>query len=226
MNTDLVVHRLGVVEYSKGLELMENARLRVAEKCAPGGGELLVLQHPPVVTLGHRPLLEDLKIGPLELKTLGISYFKTDRGGSATVHELGQIVVYPVVKLDPKRLGPKRFVNLLEEAMILAAAQFGVEAARDAVNPGIWVERNKLGAIGIRIVHGVVTHGLAFNVCNDLSTFAHVVPCGLVDRGVTTLARETGREGVLGASRQAFFDAVETRLVTELNRLLANEAVG
>jgi lipoate-protein ligase B len=187
----LTLRPLGLLRYADALHLMEEVHARIKETAAPGEGELLVVEHPPVVTMGNRFLPEDMILAQADLLARGIDFHKIDRGGSVTVHEPGQAVVYPLVKLDRLRLGAKAFVHALEEAMILLCAEFGVVASRDPMNPGVWVGQNKIGAIGIRINGSVTKHGLAFNVVNDLSTFASIVPCGLRGRGVTTLARES-----------------------------------
>jgi lipoyl(octanoyl) transferase len=187
----LTLRPLGLLRYADALRLMEEAHARIRETAAPGEGEILVVEHPPVVTMGNRFLPEDMILTQAELLARAIDFHKIDRGGSVTVHEPGQVVIYPLVKLDRVRLGAKAFVHALEEAMILLCAEYGFVAARDALNPGVWVGENKIGAIGIRILEGVTKHGLAFNVVNDLSTFASIVPCGLRGRGVTTLAQES-----------------------------------
>jgi lipoate-protein ligase B len=181
---------LGLMPYADALEVMKNTHARVLEKACPGDGEILVVEHPPVVTLGNRPLEHDVLAARVELEKIGIDFFKTERGGSATVHEPGQCVVYPVVKLQGSKLGAKKFVWCLEEAMILFCASKGVVATRDPINAGVWVGNNKIGAIGIRVDRGVTMHGLALNICNTLSTFQFVTPCGLQGRGVTSLQIE------------------------------------
>jgi lipoyl(octanoyl) transferase len=213
------VFRLGLVDYSRGLQLMEEARLRVAKECGPKQGEILSLQHPAVVTLGNRPLEQDLVTSAAALGEVGVEFFKTTRGGSATVHEPGQAVVYPVLKLDSKRFGPKQLVHVLEQAMIDTAAHFGIACVRDCGQPGVWVGHNKLGALGIRVLEGVSIHGLALNVTNDLSTFRHVIPCGLRERGVTSFRNELPLKEVSGAG---FFEKVESQLLTSLAGLLQN----
>lgn len=186
----LPIQQLGLVRYAEALRLMNEAHGRVKQGAAVGRGEILLVEHPPVVTMGNRFLPEDMILGEDDLLARGIDFHRIDRGGSVTVHEPGQAVVYPILKLGPK-LGPKAFVHALEDAMITLCAEYGFEAARDAVNPGVWVAMNKIGAIGIRIDGGVSKHGLAFNVTNTLSAFETIVPCGLRGRGVTNLERES-----------------------------------
>jgi lipoyl(octanoyl) transferase len=182
--------KFGIEPYLVAMRAMMQAHSNVC-----GGGEevLIVTEHFPVVTMGNREIVGDLVSSPELLATLGVEFVQTDRGGSVTVHEPGQAVVYPIVRLDSAQLSVKRFVWILEEAMIRVASRFGVEALRNPCNAGVWVGNNKIGAIGIRISNHVSRHGLAFNVNNSLDTFRHVVPCGLRERGVTSLERELSK---------------------------------
>ena len=193
----LAVENLGLVRYAQALEKMNAEHQRIVLRVPPGSGVILRVEHPPVVTMGNRYVPGDMVLPEEALPARGIDFHRIDRGGSVTVHEPGQAVIYPLVKLDSVRLGVKRFVWCLEEAMIEVCAEFGVVAARDAANPGVWVGSDKVGAVGIRVASGVSKHGLAFNVCNDLSTFATIVPCGLRGKGVTSLAKLSGERGLL-----------------------------
>ena len=213
----LPIRRLGLLRYADALAFMNETHARVVESSAPGDGEILVVEHPPVVTMGNRPMAADMILSEAELNARGIDFHKIDRGGSVTVHEPGQAVVYPVVKLDRARLGAKAFVSALESAMIALCAEHGFMAARDPLNPGVWVGGDKIGAIGIRIAGGVTKHGLAFNVNGNLSTFAAVVPCGLRGRGVTSLALQAG---VLRRSIPLDFETVAQRLATLVRETL------
>lgn len=150
-------------------------------------GVILVVQHPPTVTMGKRELYADMLVPPEQLKFKGVAFHKIDRGGSVTVHEPGQVVIYPIFHVQEYQQTVRSYVHLLEEAMIETAALFGVQVQRDDINPGVWVEQNKIGAIGIRIKDKVTKHGIAFNVINSLETFANIVPCGLHGRGVINL---------------------------------------
>lgn len=177
---------LGLIPYVEALNLMEQLHTEVANS-PKHEGFLLVLQHPPTVTMGKRELLSDMKIPPEELKYKGVYYHKIDRGGSVTVHEPGQIVIYPIINLDYSKHTIRSFVTALEQAMIETCAHYDVLASRDKINAGVWVEKNKVGAVGIRVLNKVTKHGLAFNVINNLDTFSYIVPCGLRERGVINL---------------------------------------
>ncbi len=211
------VKRLGVVPYARGLALQEEAaRPLRAGRDAPE--MLLVLQHQAVITLGRNSGREDLRLAEDELRRRGIDVVQTDRGGHATLHSPGQLVVYPILHLRRRGLGPARLVELLEEAMIETCRTFGVVAGRLPPHPGVWVERagrppSKLGAIGLRISGGVSTHGIAFNAANDLRLFETIVPCGLQGLGVTSLAVELGRPVSPAAVEDALVWAVQSELL-------------
>ena len=153
---------------------------------------LMLLEHPPTYTLGRRALEEDLVWDDASLRARGIQVFKVDRGGRATYHGPGQLVGYPILGLG-ERYDVLSYLRKLEEVLIRTAADLGVDADRDLENTGVWVGRNKLGAIGVKITRGITMHGFAFNVSTDLAMFEGIVPCGLRDRWVTSVARETGK---------------------------------
>ena len=190
----LDVRRLGVVSYAEGLELQ---RTLVAQRVA---GEiddtLLLLQHPHVLTLGVKAgeSRQHVLATPARLAELGVELHETGRGGDVTYHGPGQIVGYPIVSLKPDRCDVHRYVRDLEECMIRVTADYGFTAARIQGLTGAWVGAEKIGAIGVRIQRWVTSHGFAFNVATDLDFFRLIVPCGISDRGVTSLQRLTGRE--------------------------------
>lgn len=183
------IQYLNTVPYTQALALMEQLHAEVVEN-KNHAGVVLVLQHPPTVTMGNRELVQDM-ITPFEqLKFRGVDYHKIDRGGSVTVHEPGQTVIYPIFHLNNHSHTVRSYVCALEQAMINTCEKYGVTARRDSINPGVWVGTNKIGAVGIRVSNKVTKHGLAFNVTNTLETFQNIVPCGLRGRGVTSLQKE------------------------------------
>lgn len=180
---------LGLIPYSDAMGIMDSIHAEIVAN-PKKEGTILVVQHPPTVTMGKRELLEDMKTPPEQLKYKGVSYFKIDRGGSVTVHEPGQIVIYPIFHIEQQKQTVRSYVTNLEDAMIETARHFDLEITRDEINPGVWSGNNKLGAIGIQISNKVTKHGIAFNVNNSLETFTNIVPCGLKGRGVTSLEIE------------------------------------
>jgi lipoyl(octanoyl) transferase len=150
----------------------------------------LCVEHPPVFTLGRRGNREHLGVSEAFLRERDIAVVPIERGGDITYHGPGQLVLYPIINLRQARLGVSNYVYLLEELMLRIAADFGVQAGRDARNHGVWVGNNKLGSIGIAIRHGIAFHGLALNVDLQLEPFSWINPCGLRDVGMTSLLQE------------------------------------
>ncbi|HEY2388938.1 MAG TPA: lipoyl(octanoyl) transferase LipB [Candidatus Binatia bacterium] len=157
---------------------------------AGGSDVCLALEHPPTVTLGKRAGAADLRVSEDLLAARGIACARVERGGFATYHGPGQLVLYPIVALAPRGFGVGTFVAALEAIMIDLAAVFGVAARRDPRGRGVWTERGKLGAVGIRVRDGISTHGLALNVDVDLQAFDVIAPCGMPGVAVTSLRRE------------------------------------
>lgn len=160
---------------------------------------IIFCQHPPVYTIGKNGHDNNMLIGEAILKQIGATYFHIDRGGDITYHGPGQLVVYPILNLDDFGLGLKEYIHLLEEAVILTCADYGVSASRLDKATGVWLDVDsahprKICAIGVKCSRFVTMHGLAFNVSTDLSYFNHINPCGFVDKGVTSLKKELGKE--------------------------------
>lgn len=186
----LAVQRLGTVAYQPTWELQDElAEQRRGRRI---GDRLLLLEHFPVYTLGRGGDEANMLASPDRLRQLGAELIRIDRGGDITFHGPGQLVAYPIVELkDPLDL--RRYVRSLEAAVIETAATFGVQSGRVDGMAGVWVDgERKLAAIGVRVRRGVTTHGLALNVNTDLAWFDEMIPCGLHDKGVTSLERELG----------------------------------
>ena len=182
----MILHRPGQVPYERALSLQDAARARVL-----GGGdhELFLLEHSPVVTLGRRGGDVDVDA----LTDLDTPIVPTDRGGQATWHGPGQVVGYPIFSLQRLKRTVPQMVAALGEAMATVCHEAGVPGARyDDACPGVYVQGRKLGSIGLHVHRGVITHGLALNVNNDLAGFLAIVPCGRAGLRVTTLAAEGG----------------------------------
>jgi lipoyl(octanoyl) transferase len=192
MNRGLDVRRLGLTEYGPALELQ---RQLVEDRRADRIPDtLLLLQHPPVITLGVKARGERRHVlaTPQALQAAGVTVYETGRGGDVTYHGPGQLVGYPILDLRPDRCDVHRYVRDIEEALIQATRTFGVEAERVSGLTGVWVGGSKLAAIGVRISRWVTSHGFAYNVATDLDRFKLIVPCGIGDRGVTSLSALAG----------------------------------
>jgi lipoyl(octanoyl) transferase len=190
----LDVRRLGRIGYAEGVELQKSlVQKRVAGEI---DDTLLFVEHPPVITLGvkTRGNLANVRADAPVLAAHGVEVHESGRGGDVTFHGPGQLVGYPIVDLKPDRQDVHRYVRDLEEVLIRTAADFGITAGRVAGFSGAWVGDRKLAAIGVRISRWVTSHGFALNVTTDLAGFDLIVPCGIRDRGVTSLSALLGRE--------------------------------
>ena len=189
----LEVRRLGMVPYAEALSLQ--SRLVADRKAGRVQDLLLLLQHPHVVTLGvgAQHSLANGKVSRHELRRLGVDFHEAPRGGDVTYHGPGQIIGYPIVDLQPDRCDVHKYVRDLEEVLIQTSKVFDVHPIRNSGLTGIWVESNKLAAIGVRLSRWVTSHGFALNVDTDLSYFELIRPCGIEGRGVTSLRKVTGR---------------------------------
>jgi lipoyl(octanoyl) transferase len=189
----LEVRRLGTVSYPEALAMQ---RALVEERRADRVPDLLILlQHPAVITLGVKGDggRSNVVATAERLSELGIAVEETGRGGDVTYHGPGQVVGYPILDLRPDRQDVHRYVRDLEEVMIRTSADYGLEAGRIAGLTGAWIGAEKIGAIGVRISRWITSHGFAFNVSTRLDHFQLIVPCGISDRGVTSLEQATGR---------------------------------
>jgi lipoyl(octanoyl) transferase len=193
VSRELAVRRLGLVSYGEALTLQQ--RLVEQRRAGDTPDTLLLLEHPPVITLGVKlaSARANVVATPAVLAARGIEAVETGRGGDVTYHGPGQLVAYPILDLRPDRQDVHRYVRDLESVMIRVCESYGLEAGRVAGLSGTWIGNRKIGAIGVRISRWITSHGLAFNVSTDLSAFDLIVPCGIADRGVTSLATELGR---------------------------------
>lgn len=191
------LRRFGRVFYGAGLRMQKALADFVREGGRPD--QLVMLEHDAVFTLGRNATRADILVAPDFLEANGVTVHETDRGGEVTYHGPGQIVVYPICNLTGGREDVGRLVRGLEEAMIRAAADFGVEAHRLKGAPGIWVDTprglEKLGAVGLHLSRWITTHGIAFNVDPFLPHFRWIVPCGFTDKGVCSLRSLLGDDG-------------------------------
>ena len=212
----LEVSRLGRVEYARALDLQADlVRCRAAGEIPD---QLLLLEHPHVLTLGSSARRDHVLASDAQLRERGIDLFEAGRGGDVTYHGPGQLVGYPILRLGPERRDLHRYLRDLEEVLIRVLAAFGVPAERSDGLTGVWTGGRKIAAIGIRVSSGWVTsHGFALNVEPDLGYFATIVPCGIHDREVTSLAECTGSSVSMAA--------VEDAVVSTFAEVFSREAV-
>lgn len=195
-----MVQRLGLVEYRQAWEEQQ----RLIQACREDGrGRLLLLEHPPTYTFGARGRMEHLLVSEEALAGLGATVHRSDRGGDVTFHGPGQLVGYPILDLTRWRQGPLWYVRSLEAMLIETLSTFGISARRSPGRPGVWIGEAKIAAIGVHVSRGITSHGFALNVDPDLRFFSHIVPCGLPDAAVTSMAQELGRAPDMEAAMDA-----------------------
>jgi lipoyl(octanoyl) transferase len=185
MPEKLVVLDLGAREYEPVLSLQK----RLAERRRRGKvpDTLILVEHDPVYTLGRNADEANILLSKREMQRRKIKVFRTERGGDVTYHGPGQLVGYPIVYLEPGTKGPVWFVSSIEKVLVETLAGFGLDAGTDSGHRGVWVGEDKIGAIGVSIAGRVTMHGFALNVTTDLSAYGGIVPCGIRDRGVTSM---------------------------------------
>ena len=200
---------LGLVEYSEMLYLQEKYFNNIISLKIKSGSNLekskydnvlFLCQHPHVYTLGKNGEENNLLIDEEILKKINASFLKTNRGGDITYHGPGQIVGYPIFELEGFGIGVREYIYNIEEIIMLTLREYGINADRTKEAPGVWLDvgekgvERKICAIGVRASRKVTMHGFAFNINTDLSYFNHINPCGFIDKGVTSLKKELGKE--------------------------------
>jgi lipoyl(octanoyl) transferase len=191
--------RAGRLPYAAAWELQRSIAAARSAGAAPD--TLLLLEHPPTITLGNKADPANVLLPAEELARRGVDLVQSDRGGDVTYHAPGQIVGYPILKLGPLGLGAGDYVRRLEEVIIRTLADYGLAGERVPGLAGVWVGGGaaKVCAVGVKLsAGGISSHGFALNVCPDLTGFAQIVPCGIADRAVTSMAALLGRN--LGAA--------------------------
>jgi len=186
----ILSHDWGVVDY----QLAYAQQLALHDTVVQGSrlGHVIQVQHPPTITFGKYGKEEHLLLSREELSRRGVECVRSDRGGEVTAHMPGQLVIYPILHLSKLGLGARAYVDLLVNTSIKTLREWGVEAHPDPQYPGVWVQKNKICAIGVRIKARVSLHGIALNVNNDLELFRNMVPCGIRQRSVISLQQLTG----------------------------------
>jgi lipoyl(octanoyl) transferase len=197
MNPPVTWWNLGLVEYEDGLELQR--QIIAARKDNLVGDTLLLLEHPPVLTMGRGAKAANVLTPAEQLSALGVELHETDRGGDVTYHGPGQQVGYPLLHLGPGRQDVRKYVRAIEETIIRTVGDFGIAATRLERWPGVWVEHSRAGgprkicALGVHLSRWYTRHGFALNVRPELSHFELIVPCGITEAGVTSMQAELGR---------------------------------
>jgi lipoyl(octanoyl) transferase len=207
------------IEYARALEIQRDLVRRRVEGELPD--LVWYLEHEPVVTWGSKGGAGHLRRPAEEIEARGIAVIPTDRGGDITYHGPGQLVGYPIIDLGEVR-DLHRYLRALEEALIRALGDHGISGERVAGRTGVWVGGKKIAAIGVRVSRWVTSHGFALNVDGDLGGFDLIVPCGIADAGVTSMARELAREGRPAPGTKEAADAVHRRLEEVMGRPLVN----
>lgn len=213
----------GVISYAKAWKrqtALFDVLVHAKQEKEPYDNQIIFCQHPHVYTLGKHGKSANMLLGEEQLKRIGAELFHIDRGGDITYHGPGQLVCYPILNLEDFHLGLKEYIHLLEEAVICVCASYGISAERVKGATGVWLEvgtphERKICAIGVRSSHFITMHGLALNVNTDLKYFNYIHPCGFVDKGVTSIQKETEHEILM--------EEVEGRLEKELRRLLSGQ---
>lgn len=235
----MIIHlvQFGRVSYAEGLRIQ--AEVIAARKAGAIADTLLLLEHPPVLTLGRNSHQENILASQEFLRSKGVEVHETNRGGDVTYHGPGQLVGYPIVDLrgdlpgkKGPHLGPVDFVRMLEEVLIRTCRNFGVQAQRIAGRTGVWtigggsVLEGKLAAIGVHVSQGVTSHGFALNVTTDLRDFQWIVPCGITDREATSLELEVDAPPLLGPTMDNARNMVSRNFGTVFERqMLAVESL-
>ena len=206
---------LGPVEYLRAIEL----QMQVCQTKKQGFEEdvLLLLEHPPTITLGRNGKWTHLLASDHELNLRGVGRFEVDRGGDITFHGPGQLVGYPILQLAKEERDVRRYMRDLEEALIRLLADYGIMAARQEGLTGVWTSRGKIAALGVHISRWITRHGFALNISTDLSCFDWIVPCGVSGRGVASMS------SIL--DRQVELREVAEKFVCEFGNVFARETI-
>ncbi len=225
---------LGTMDYKDCWDLQQSlfdaliARKRAGSHPVPGtgsdpddAGTILLVEHPPVYTLGKSGHTENLLVTREALEGMGAQFFHIDRGGDITFHGPGQLVCYPILDLERIGIGLREYIEALEEAVIRTVARYGITAGRVAGASGVWIDPGgrrprKICAIGVRSSRFITMHGFALNVSTDLGWFTRINPCGFTDRGVTSIASETGLQPPMQEVKRAVIEILGKVLQCEI----------
>lgn len=227
MKTKAKFTDLGLIRYQEAYDYQVKTLSEILDskfgKSLPRPEEIIFCEHPHVYTLGKSGDQNNLLIDYIQLQAKNAEFYHTNRGGDITYHGPGQIVGYPIIDLDARKIGVKKYIWSLEESVIRTLKEYNIDAKRLEGATGVWLDvgqpekSRKINAIGVRVSRGVTMHGFAFNINTDLSYFQHINPCGFVDRGVTSLQVELNKE--------IDINEVKTILLNKLIELLDVELI-
>lgn len=201
MKREAWILKLNTIPYEEALDLQKRlVEMRSQETI---NDTLILLEHPPVFTITRKATLKNVLASPDELKEKGISLCKTNRGGDITYHGPGQLVGYPIMNLKDYGKDLHKYIRSIEEMIIKLLMDYGISAHRDKNHPGVWVGNEKIAAIGIAVKASWITmHGFSFNINPDLNHYSLIIPCGISDKGVTSLSKVLGKSVSQGDVRQ------------------------
>ena len=214
---NIVIEDWGLIDYAEAWQRQESLFSQRLEQKAAGDvsalDRIILCEHPHVYTLGRSGKAANMLMTDEQLKRIGAAYYHIDRGGDITYHGPGQLVCYPILDLERYGLGLKEYIHLIEEAVIRVCSGYGIEAGRLEKATGVWLDAHgprarKICAIGVRSSRYVTMHGLALNVNTDLRYFSYINPCGFVDKGVTSIAKEIGCEVLMVDVKRQLSDAI------------------
>lgn len=221
MNDVLLVAQLGTIDYQEAWDLQRTIARARRHDSIPDA--LLLLQHPHTYTLGRRAKSGHVLLSRAELNRQGIPLYEVDRGGDVTYHGPGQLVGYPIMKRSAARIDYTAYIRQIEQVVVGALTRLGIPAECKDGFSGVWIADEKICAIGIKIdAYGITSHGFALNVNTDLSYFAHIVPCGITDKGVTSLQHVLGYR----VSMRRVINAVVASMEDSFQRSACARSVG
>ena len=233
------IHHLGIISYPDAVAYQEKLFAAIVDrklgnrKGVEAGlpkNHLLFCEHPPVYTLGKNGDPHHLLLNQQELNENGVTFYQSSRGGDITYHGPGQLVVYPLLDLDQFFTDIHRYMRFLEEAVIQVMAGYGLNCGRLSGHTGVWMGLDtllprKICALGVRCSHWVTMHGLALNVCPDLNYFSHIIPCGISDKGVTSMEIELGLKPKMSEIREKLADKLQSLFGWQVDSVLEEKAV-
>jgi lipoate-protein ligase B len=205
---------LGLIGYDEAFAVQTAVHER--RRCNKGPGTILFQENFHIITFGRWASAENLLVSHETLRLHGVALRNVSRGGDVTYHGPGQLVISPIIKLEEMALGVHRYVRLLEQVVIDLLAVYGIRGNRARGASGVWIGDRKIAAVGVAVKSGITQHGIAINVCPDLSYFDFIVPCGLRNRGVTSMEAQGGGVPCLQQVRDRFLREFSTRFEVEV----------